>query len=792
MSAAPAPRMYDSMQQFRDAIQSVGLTPPDVIEPGKIHRFPGIDKRNGNTAGWCKLFADGMGGVFGDWSSDFYETWQAHRDKPISTADRQAFRRYVETAKAEAEAERQAKQAEAAKKAGELWDAAQPEIGVHRYLITKGVKAYGIRTNGERLLIPLRDASGALHSLQFIPPNGKDKRFLPDGMTSGCYFGIGKPDGVLCIAEGYATAASIHEATGHAVAVAFNAGNLEPVAKALREKFLDLQLILCADDDYRTEGNPGITKATEAARAVDGLLAIPDFGTDRPEGATDFNDLHQAQGLDVVRQCIEMATMTEPNSKTETISGTDDEIIAHLANLSAMEYERIRDTEAARLGIRKGTLDKIVHAARRGDVATGLEFDDIEPWEHQIEPGQLLTDIVIAVQRFIVCQPETARTVALWVAMTWFMDVVQIAPLAVITAPEKRCGKSLLLFLLGRLVRRPLTASNISPAALFRSIDAWEPTLLVDEADAFMRENEELRGLLNCGHTRESAYTVRVVGDDHTPKKFNVWGAKAIAGIGHLADTLMDRAVTLELRRKLPHETVERLRYAEPELFETLAAKLARFAEDFREAVRRARPDLPASLNDRAQDNWEPLLAIADVAGGSWPKLGREAALKLSGVDSPSMTIGTELLADIQDVFATKRTDRISTADLITALCSDDERPWATYNRGKPLSPRQLAKRMGEYGIQSKTVRIGYGTPKGFELAQFEESFSRYLTPTETIRHTQQSSGGTGLGVADTASVAATPSQSATLKPAWDKACCGVADKSEVRRDGTSGFEVEI
>ncbi|MBK8318826.1 MAG: hypothetical protein IPL05_09715 [Betaproteobacteria bacterium] len=166
--------------------------------------------------------------------------------------------------------------------------------------------------------------------------------------------------------------------------------------------------------------------------------------------------------------------------------------------------------------------------------------------------------------------------------MTWFMDVVQVAPLAVITAPEKRCGKSQLLFLLGRLVHRPMAASNITSAALFRAVDAWKPTLLVDEADAFMKDNEELRGLLNCGHTRDSAYIIRVVGDDHTPKRFNVWGAKALAGIGHLADTIIDRSIVLELRRKLPHEEVLRLRHAEPGLFDDLSAKLARFAIDTR------------------------------------------------------------------------------------------------------------------------------------------------------------------------------------------------------------------
>lgn len=219
--------------------------------------------------------------------------------------------------------------------------------------------------------------------------------------------------------------------------------------------------------------------------------------------------------------------------------------IEQLAALSPMKYDRERKAKAEALGVRPGTLDRMVAAARKENADNGLSFDDVEPWPDPIEPAQLLTDISDTVKRFIVCQSETADAVALWAAMTWFIDVVQVAPLAVITAPEKRCGKSLLLFLLGRLSYRPLTASNISPAALFRAVDAWKPTLFVDEADAFMKNNEELRGLINCGHTRDSAYIVRVVGDDHTPRKFNVWGAKAIAGIGHLADTLMDRAILL-------------------------------------------------------------------------------------------------------------------------------------------------------------------------------------------------------------------------------------------------------
>ncbi len=354
-------------------------------------------------------------------------------------------------------------------------------------------------------------------------------------------------------------------------------------------------------------------------------------------------------------------------------------------------------------------------------------FTKIEPWHEPIHPADLLTDINNTIRRFIVCQPETAHAAALWIAMTWFIDVIQIAPLAVISAPEKRCGKSQFLFLLGRMVNRPLTASNITSAALFRSIDTWQPTLLIDEADAFMRENEELRGLLNCGHTRESAYTIRVVGDKHTPKTFFVWGAKALAGIGHLADTLMDRAIILKLRRKMANEKVERLRNAEPELFRTLSAKLARFAQDYTEKIQKAKPELPDTLNDRAQDNWEPLLAIADTVGGEWPMLARRAALKLSSDNEQTQSIGIELLTDIQETFDIKHTDRISSSDLIAALCSDEEKLWATYNRGFQIKPRQLASQLKEFGITSNTIRIGSITLKGYYKLQFLDAFERYI-----------------------------------------------------------------
>jgi putative DNA primase/helicase len=424
---------------------------------------------------------------------------------------------------------------------------------------------------------------------------------------------------------------------------------------------------------------------------------------------------------------------------------------------------------------------------KRTDTNKGVQFPIVTPWPEPVDGAALLDELVAVIKRFIVCDHHTAVAASLWCTFTWVIESVQVAPIAMITAPEKRCGKSQLLNLMGKLVRNPLVASNISPSATFRVIETYRPTLLIDEADTFFKDNEELRGVINSGHTRQSAYVIRSVGDKHEPQQFSTWGAKAISGIGNLPDTIMDRAIILTLRRKLPDETVDRLRHAETGLFETLASKLARFSCDAADAIANARPALPDSINDRAQDNWEPLLAIADYVGGAWPTQARATAVKLSGGDYISPSLSSELLADIKEVFDSRGTDRISTTELIEALCADDEKSWATYNRGKPISPRQFAIRLKEYGIKSKTVRIDYKTPRGFEREQFEDAFLRYLSPppSATPQQIRLAANDAVLDeklfqkhVQHVADCFATKNESETRKPALSLVCGNVADNT--------------
>lgn len=457
---------------------------------------------------------------------------------------------------------------------------------------------------------------------------------------------------------------------------------------------------------------------------------------------------------------------------------------------------RIQVKETKRLSMVE--FDKLTASSNDDTTPESGIFSEVEPWPDPVDGADLLDDVTHALARHVIADKETLRAAALWSAFTWLVDVVQVAPIANITAPEKRCGKSILLTALGKLAYRPLQVSNIAPAALFRSIELWAPTLLIDEVDAFLAAHEDARGILNAGFTRDSAIVIRCVGDDHIPTPFNVWGAKALCGIGKIADTLADRSVPLRLRRRTPGESVESLRHSDPALWESLRARLARFALDSAERIAKARPCPIPGLNDRANDAWEPLLAIADLIGEHWPKSARNAAITLHGLEGEAPSIGAELLGDVKAVFDDKKASKIFSADLLAALIADDEQPWATWNKGRPMSPRQLSSRLADFGIKSKDVRQGFEVKKGYHLEQFTDAFGRYLsatepslsadTPSPSATPLQPSNGGAS-SVARSATANIREMLSATRKPTAGAGCSDVADKTapDMEKRGNEG-----
>jgi len=282
---------YDTIDQFRDAMRDAGITPPDVIEAdGQLHRFHVEDDKAGSRNGWYALHLDGRAaGVFGSWKTGLRSTWAAD-GKRMSEAERETFSRLIEAARLKAQAERRAEHEARAIEARSEWAAWIPADPAHPYLTRKGVKPHNLRQRGGLLIVPLLDAFGLLWSLQRIAVDG-GKRFKTGGRVAGLFSPIGdftNPATIL-LCEGWATGATLHQESGHPVLCAMNAGNLLAVATAARSAWAAAELVICADNDRFTEGNPGVTYATAATRATGARLVVPEF----PEGVpgSDFNDL---------------------------------------------------------------------------------------------------------------------------------------------------------------------------------------------------------------------------------------------------------------------------------------------------------------------------------------------------------------------------------------------------------------------------------------------------------------------------------------------------------------------
>jgi hypothetical protein len=371
-------------------------------------------------------------------------------------------------------------------------------------------------------------------------------------------------------------------------------------------------------------------------------------------------------------------------------------------------------------------------------VLQGLE-NAAGPEERSTEQdgAAMLDDVAATYRRFVMLTAEQADTLALYAAHSHAFSAADVTPYIYCTSPEKRSGKTRLLEVSKHLVANPLIAASITPAALFRSITAAQPTLLLDEVDAIFggqksERNEDLRALLNAGF-EAGATVVRCVpvGRGHEVQRFEVFCPKMLAGLRRLLpDTVLDRSVVIELRRKKPGEYIERFRRRQAAMaLHPLRDRLAAWATTNVAALADANPPLPDKLHDRAQDAWEPLLAVADLVGGSWPERARRAATALNGeaaVEDDS--VGIQLLRDIGTTFGTD--DRLHTKTLLRKLLALEESPWAAWRNDRPLTASALAHILRGFSIRSKQVKIGGKNLHGYERVQFADAWSRYLPTT--------------------------------------------------------------
>lgn len=368
----------------------------------------------------------------------------------------------------------------------------------------------------------------------------------------------------------------------------------------------------------------------------------------------------------------------------------------------------------------------------------------------------LLDELDAFLARYIAFPSEEARAaVALWIIHCHAVESFESTPRLALLSPEKGSGKTRTLEVIALLVPEPMHAVNMSAAALYRVVADRQPTLLLDEADTYLgnliaKQHEELRGLINAGHRRgATVYRGEVAGKTVKVVEFPAFAACALAGIGDLPDTILDRSVIVAMKRRAPDEHVDpfRERLARPDA-DMLRERIASWAALHAVTLERAWPEMPEGIVDRAADIWEPLLAVADAAGGEWPTRSRQAAVSICNARAQrDPTLGILLLADCRRLFDEQNVDRLTTEQLIQALTDLDEAPWSDL-RGKPINPRGLARRLKKYDVRPGDHRFDEGTRKGYRREDFHDAWTRYLTPVADVAHVAHPTGQTG-GEAD-------------------------------------------
>jgi putative DNA primase/helicase len=403
--------------------------------------------------------------------------------------------------------------------------------------------------------------------------------------------------------------------------------------------------------------------------------------------------------------------------------------------LSPIQYERERKAAADKLGVRITVLDLAV-AAKRGNGSDAgkqgrpLEFADPEPWPTSVSGVLLLNELITGIRSYVVMPDHAIDAVALWVVHSYLIDFFEITPRLAITSPEKRCGKTTLRDVLSRLVYRPLPTENATASAIFRIIESARPTLLIDEADTFFTDKEDLRGILNSGHRRGGS-VIRIVGENFEPRLFSTHAAVAVAMIGKLPGTLADRSIQIAMRRRRAAEKVTSFRCDQVGHFAQLARRVTRWAIDNAARFENADPRMPESVINRAADNWRPLLAIADAVGFEWPTRARNACLVLTADRRGDDSVGAVLLADIRDIFTRRAVDKLPSLMLVADLVAIEGRPWAEWGKiGQPLTQNGLARILDQYEIEPMVLRIGAKTARGYGIEQFTDAFTTYLPAT--------------------------------------------------------------
>lgn len=356
--------------------------------------------------------------------------------------------------------------------------------------------------------------------------------------------------------------------------------------------------------------------------------------------------------------------------------------------------------------------------------------EDLQPFPSQVDADKLLNQIEKYISQHAILPNGASVAITLWCLASYNINSFRIFPKLTITSPVKRCGKSTVLDLIEAFSNKSFIVSNISSAAVFRIIEEYQPTLIIDEADTFISgRNDDMVGIINSGHAKTRANVIRCTGETNRPTKFSTWTPMVLASIGTLQGTIMDRSVIIPLKRKSPSQTVQRIRIDLFDVAKPSREKLLKWSIDNETAIKTNTVEPPNLGNDRAVDNWLPLFTLANQVSDKWLKKCK-VAYKLLNTHKEDPEISISLLADIRTIFNSLNQVNISSKDLLNKLISDKDQPWCEYKNGRQLTPNGLAVILKPYGIKPKVIRLADGsTPRGYDLKQFTNTFDSYLPP---------------------------------------------------------------
>ena len=426
------------------------------------------------------------------------------------------------------------------------------------------------------------------------------------------------------------------------------------------------------------------------------------------------------------------ATATDPGAPFEP------EALARLREVRATDpaaWARFR--EAMKGAVPLAELHRLTApAGGEGDGKQGrpVEWDDPEPCADEVDGAELISGISAFIRRHVWIDEPSADALALWVPMTWIHDRLDISTFVNLTSATKRCGKSLLLELLGELVyRRMMLSGPTTEAVLFRMVEAHAPTLMLDEADTYLRHAEGLRGVVNGSQRRALAYIARCVGEDNEVRRFATFCPKLIAGIGGIPDTVRDRSLVVRLERKPASERVPPWRERDRDAVNAMRAQIARWTGDHAARIVATLPAVtfPNALHDRARDAWESLLAIANVAGGGWPGRAWKACEHFAATSGGDEDGAREmLLGDLYAIFeAADMPAVLSSTTIVERLRDFEGRPWKEWRRGNPISTTALARLLKPFEIAPHQDRkAGNGANlRGYQRADLEGVWEAYF-----------------------------------------------------------------